>query len=165
MAENRSVSIEVVSEDAKGMFDEGVAISKLRHNAVVKVPLTIEGLKAVRELSEENISTNVTLVFSANQALLAAKAGAHYVSIFVGRLDDIGINGMHVVEETDKVFGKYEAKIIAASIRHPLHVIDAAKSNADIATLPYSVLEKLPKHPLTDIGLKQFLEDYKQWKK
>lgn len=161
-----SVSAEVISEDAKGMVEEGKELAAIAPNITVKVPMTLEGLKAVKAFSDLNIKTNVTLIFNANQALLAARAGATYVSPFLGRLDDIGHDGMTLIREIAEIFDIHEipTEIIAASIRHPLHVIQAAKNGADIATIPYNVLEKLVKHPLTDKGIEQFLADWNNQK-
>lgn len=158
------ISLEAVSEDAVGMIREAEQLSKIHKNVVVKIPMTAEGLKAVKVLSKKGIKTNVTLVFSANQALAAAKAGASYVSPFVGRLDDVGQRGMEVVEQTREIFDIYEIKtqIISASIRHPLHVIESALAGADVATIPPDVLDKMLKHPLTDKGVKAFLDDWKK---
>jgi len=166
------ISLEVVSEDSEGMVKEARDLvkkvnEKYRKNVAIKIPMTDEGLKAVKKLSKENIKTNVTLVFSANQALLAAKAGAAFVSPFIGRLDDQGQEGMQIVEEITEIFYNYDIKteIIVASIRHPIHVIDAARLGADIATIPPKVLHKMVKHSLTDVGIKSFLDDWKKVKK
>ncbi|OGM03047.1 fructose-6-phosphate aldolase [Candidatus Woesearchaeota archaeon RBG_13_36_6] len=158
------ISLEAVSEDARGMIREAEELSKIHKNVVVKIPMTAEGLKAVKVLSKKGIKTNVTLVFSANQALAAAKAGASYVSPFVGRLDDAGQRGMEVVEQTKEIFEIYNIKtqVISASIRHPLHVIESALAGADVATIPPDVLDKMLKHPLTDKGVKAFLDDWKK---
>jgi transaldolase len=158
------ISAEVVSEDSEGMIGEARQLSKIHDNIVVKIPMTPEGLKAVKVLNGEGVNTNVTLVFSANQALLAAKAGATYVSPFIGRLDDAGHEGMTIVEEITSILSNYDfnTKVIVASIRHPLHVIEAALIGADIATVPFAVLERMVKHPLTDAGIKRFLEDWKK---
>lgn len=160
------VSLEVISKDAEGMVREAVRLSKLSKNVVVKIPMTAEGLKAVQRLGPRNVKTNVTLVFSANQALLAAKSGATYVSIFIGRLDDIGHDGMQVVRDSVAIFKthNFASEIIVASIRHPLHVIEAAKSGAQVATIPFAVIEKMMQHPLTDIGLERFLSDWRKMK-
>ena len=160
------VSAEVVSTDAEGMMAEARELAKIADNIVVKIPLIKEGLKAVKILSSEGIKTNVTLCFSAVQALMAAKAGADYVSPFVGRLDDIGVTGMELVEQIISIYEAYgyETEIIVASIRNPLHVLDAATMGADIATIPYKVMEQLIKHPLTDIGLANFLKDWEKTK-
>ncbi len=160
------VSLEVISTDYEGMLAEGRNLSRFGKNVVVKIPMISEGLKAVKQLKSEGIKTNVTLIFSANQALLAAKAGASYVSPFIGRLDDIGEIGMNVIEDIVKIFQNYdyEAEVLVASIRHPLHVIDAAKLGADVVTLPPDVLGKMITHPLTDLGLAKFLDDWKKLK-
>ena len=159
------VNAEVVSIDAEGMIEEARELAELASNVVVKVPMTIDGLKAVKTLSKEGIKTNVTLVFSANQALLAAKAGATFVSPFIGRLDDRAHDGMDLVKEIRTIYDNYcfETELLAASIRHPLHVKQAALAGADIATIPYSVIEKMSKHPLTDTGLDRFLSDWKKF--
>jgi transaldolase len=156
------ISLEVISTDFSGMMAEGRRLSQFGKNVVVKIPMTADGLKAVRALKEEGIPTNVTLIFSSNQALLAAKAGASYVSPFIGRLDDIGEIGMQVVSDIVHIFQNYRfpCQVLVASVRHPLHVIDAAKLGADIVTLPPDVLAKMIVHPLTDIGLARFLEDW-----
>jgi transaldolase len=161
---NGPVNAEVVSTDAKGMIKEARELAKLADCVVVKVPLIKEGLKAVKVLSSEGIKTNVTLCFSPVQALMAAKAGANYVSPFVGRLDDIGHVGMEIVEQILTIYENYgfETEVIVASIRNPIHVLDAALAGADIATIPYNVMEQLIKHPLTDIGLEKFLADWKK---
>ena len=158
------VSAETVSPDADGMVKEGVAFSKIAKNIVVKVPMTIEGMKACQQLTKKGIRVNVTLVFSANQALLAAKSGAFFVSPFVGRLDDIGKIGMDVVRDIEQVYDNYNftTQILVASVRNPIHVLEAAKIGADIATVPYSVFEQLFKHSLTDAGIKKFLEDWEK---
>src|SRR5487761_705626 len=160
------ISLEVISTDFEGMVGEGRTLSKFGKNVVVKVPMTQDGLKAVRQLKSEQIKTNVTLIFSANQALLAAKAGASYVSPFIGRLDDIGEIGMDVVRDIVIIFKNYdfECEVLVASVRHPLHVIDAAKHGAHVVTLPPDVLGKMIAHPLTDIGLARFLDDWKKSK-
>jgi len=156
------VNLEVVSQNTEGMLHEAHDLAALAPNVVVKVPMTSEGLVAVRKLHKEGIKTNVTLVFSPNQALLAAKAGAGYVSPFIGRLDDAGHVGMSVVEEILQIYRNYdiETQVLVASIRHPVHVVEAAKLGAHVATMPPDVLEKMVKHPLTDIGLKRFLDDW-----
>lgn len=160
------ISAEVVSLDSEGMVEEAKELAKIASNVVVKIPMTIEGLKAVKTLSKEGIKTNVTLVFSANQALLAAKAGATFVSPFIGRLDDRGHDGMELVEEIRTIYDNYcyETEVLAASIRHPLHVKQAALAGADISTIPYKVIEKMSKHPLTDQGLESFLSDWEKFK-
>lgn len=156
------VSAEVISLDAKGMVVEGLKFAELHRNITVKVPMTAEGLKAVKEFAANGVKTNVTLVFSANQALLAARAGATFVSPFVGRLDDISQDGMQLIRDIADIFNIHEIKteIIAASIRHPVHVTEAALAGAHIATCPYSVLERMIKHPLTDQGIERFLADW-----
>ncbi len=158
------VSAEVVATDAPGMVREGREHAKIAPNIVVKCPLTAEGLKAVRELAKDGIRSNVTLCFSAPQALFAAKAGAYIVSPFVGRLDDIGIDGMALIKDVRQIYRNYSfpTQILVASIRNPLHVIEAALVGADIATMPASVYRSLLKHPLTDIGLERFLDDWKK---
>lgn len=158
-----SVSAEVIAEDAAGMIKEGRELAAIAPNITVKIPMTLEGLKAVKTLSDENIETNVTLIFSANQALLAARAGATYVSPFLGRLDDIGHDGMQLIATISQIFkeAQLHTQIIAASIRHPLHVTEAALNGAHIATIPFNVLKQLVKHPLTDKGIEQFLHDWK----
>ncbi|MFA1822423.1 fructose-6-phosphate aldolase [Virgibacillus oceani] len=157
-----SVSAEVIAEDAEGMIKEGKELAAIAPNITVKVPMTLEGLKAVKAFSDLNIKTNVTLIFNANQALLAARAGATYVSPFLGRLDDIGHDGMDLIATISDMFNKHDihTQIIAASIRHPLHVIDAALNGSHIATIPFKVLEQLVKHPLTDQGIDKFLADW-----
>lgn len=158
------VSLEVIALDAEGMVREGRDLMQYGPNVVVKVPMTGEGLKAVRILKSMNIETNVTLVFSAAQALLAAKAGAAYVSPFLGRLDDVGQDGMELVHQILTIFSNYgfSTQIIAASIRNPLHVIDAAMAGAHIATVPFKILTQLLQHPLTDKGIDAFLQDWKK---
>ena len=158
------VSAEVVSTDAEGMVGEAKDLAKLADNIVVKIPLIKEGLQAVKKLSGEGIKTNVTLCFSPIQALMAAKAGASYISPFVGRLDDLSQVGMEMVEQIVAIYENYgyDTEIIVASIRNPVHVLDAALMGADIATIPYKVMEQLIKHPLTDIGLEKFLADWKK---
>ena len=158
------ISAEAVSMDSEGMVREARELSKIHKNVIVKIPMTAEGLKAVKVLSVEGIKTNVTLVFSANQALLAAKAGATYVSPFVGRLDDISHNGMDLVRDIVEIFTIYgfETQVIAASIRHPVHVTEAALAGAHVATVPYEVLKKMLKHNLTDEGIQKFLKDWEK---
>jgi len=158
------ISAEVVSTDYEGILKEARELSKIHKNIVVKIPLIKEGIKAVKTLSSEGIKTNVTLCFSAPQAILAAKAGATYVSPFVGRLDDIGHEGMALIAQIVQIYRNYNFKteIIVASVRHPLHVVEAAMMGAHIATIPFDVIEKLFKHPLTDIGLEKFLSDWKK---
>jgi len=160
------VSLEVVSTEYSGMLDEGRRLRKYGNNVVVKCPMTADGLKACKSLTAEGIPINVTLVFSANQAVLAAKAGAKYVSPFIGRLDDAGQDGMGLIREIHQIFQNYKFKtqILVASVRHPVHVVDAAKIGADVVTLPPDVLGKMLKHPLTDIGLKNFLADWEKLK-
>lgn len=161
------ISAEVLSLDAEGMIKEAREMSKWHKNVVIKIPMTVEGIKAIKQLSKEGIKTNCTLVFSANQALLAAKAGATYVSPFVGRLDDVGQDGMQVVAEILDIFDNYGfgTQVIVASVRHPRHVKQAALLGAHIATVPYEVLKKMFGHALTDKGIKAFLEDYKKVRK
>jgi len=166
------ISLEVLSEKADEMRKEAKQIiskipQKYRKNVAIKIPMTPEGLKAVNTLSKEGIKTNVTLIFSASQALLAAKAGATFVSPFIGRLDDNGQEGMQLIEEIMDIFCNYdiETEVIVASIRHPIHVIDAARLGADIATIPPDVIRKMTKHPLTDAGIQSFLNDWKKVKK
>lgn len=161
------VSIEVVATEYGKMIDEAHSISKLGKNVVVKIPMTKDGMRAVNTLSKEGIKTNVTLIFSAPQALIAAKSGATYVSPFVGRLDDIGSNGMDLVRDIAAIFKNYSIKtqILVASVRHPIHLIEAAKIGADVATVPPDVLDKMFSHPLTDAGLKKFLDDWETLKK
>ncbi len=166
------ISLEVVSEKADDMVKEAKQLvskipQKYRKNIAIKIPMTSEGLKAVKKLSKEKIQTNVTLVFSSNQALLAAKAGATFVSPFIGRLDDIGQEGMEIVEEIMEIYTNYdiETEVIVASIRHPIHVIEAARLGADIATVPPGIIRKMVKHSLTDKGIKSFLDDWKKVKK
>ncbi len=156
------ISAEVVSEDADGMVKEALELSQIHENIVIKIPMTKEGIKATHQLALKGIKVNMTLVFSPAQALLAAKAGARYVSPFVGRLDDISSSGLDMVLQIREIFDKYDfdCQIIVASIRHPLHVVDAARMGADIATIPPAVLEKLFDHPLTDIGLERFKKDW-----
>ncbi|WP_152656879.1 fructose-6-phosphate aldolase [Oceanobacillus sp. CFH 90083] len=161
-----SVSAEVISEDAEGMIEEGKELAAIAPNITVKVPMTLEGLKAVKAFSELNIKTNVTLIFNANQALLAARAGATYVSPFLGRLDDIGQDGMELIANVAAIFDRHsiQTEIIAASIRNPIHVTDAALNGAHIATIPFNVLSSLVKHPLTDQGIEKFLADWNKQK-
>lgn len=156
------ISAEVISLECDGMVKEAKELVKIHPNIVVKIPMTKEGLKAVSVLSKENIKTNVTLVFSPSQALLAARAGASYVSPFVGRMDDIGNEGMAIIKDIKEIFENYNisTEIIAASIRHPMHVIEAAKAGSDIATIPYSVFIQMVKHPMTDLGIERFLKDW-----
>lgn len=158
-----SGEVKATTVDAEGMIKEGREIAKIHKNMVVKIPMTVEGLKATKALSAEGIKTNVTLIFSANQALLAAKAGATYVSPFLGRLDDVSTPGIDLVRTIATIFKNYDIKteIIAASIRNPIHITDCALAGADIATVPYSVIEQCTKHPLTDIGIAKFQKDYR----
>ncbi|MBW2450224.1 MAG: fructose-6-phosphate aldolase [Deltaproteobacteria bacterium] len=160
------ISAEVVSTDTEGMLEEARKLSKIHDNIVVKIPMLVDGLKATRKLSEEGIKTNVTLVFSPLQALMAAKAGATYVSPFIGRLDDISQEGLLLVEQIVEIYSNYafDTEIIVASIRNPLHVLESALMGADIATIPFNVLSKLAAHPLTDKGLKAFLDDWNRAK-
>ena len=166
------ISLEAVSENADGMVKEAKDLvskvsEKYRKNVIIKIPMTPEGLKAVKRLKKEGIKTNVTLIFSANQALLAAKAGATFVSPFIGRLDDIGQEGMQIIEEIMEIYVNYdiETEVIVASIRHPIHVIDAARLGADIVTIPPGVIRKMAKHSLTDVGIEKFLKDWEKVKK
>jgi len=161
------VSVEVTATTAEKMIEEAQKYAALSDNVVIKVPINLQGLKVVKALSELEIQTNVTLIFSSSQALLAAKAGATYVSPFVGRIDDISGNGMGLVEEIIQVYDNYgiETEIIVASIRHPLHFVQAALMGADVATVPYSTLTRLLDHPLTDIGMERFLKDWDKVKK
>ncbi len=161
------VSAEVVSTDSEGMVREGRDLAKIAPNIVVKCPLIVEGLKAVRILKQDGIRSNVTLCFSVPQAIFAAKAGAYIISPFVGRLDDIGVDGMSLIRDIQQVYRNYafETEILVASIRNPLHVIEAARIGADIATIPAKVYKGLLKHPLTDSGLERFLEDYRNAQK
>ena len=158
------VSVESVSIQANDIIKESRKLAKIAENVVVKVPITVEGLKAIKTLAQEGIDVNTTLIFSVSQALLAAKAGAKYVSPFIGRLDDISHDGLDLVDQILTVFNNYgfETEVIVASIRHPLHVVEAALMGADIATMPFSSLEKLVKHPLTDLGIEKFLNDWKK---
>ena len=158
-----SGEVKATTTDAKGMIEEGRSIAAIHPNMVVKIPMTVEGLKAVKVLTGEGIKTNVTLVFSAAQALLAARAGASYVSPFLGRLDDISMPGIDLICDIMDIFKEHgiETEIIAASVRNPVHVIDCAKAGADIATVPYGVLVQMTKHPLTDQGIEKFKADYK----
>lgn len=160
------ISAEVVSEDYEGMLVEARDLAKIHKNIIIKVPMTKEGLKAVSILNKEGIKTNVTLIFSANQALLAARSGASFVSPFVGRLDDIGNEGINIVADIADVFNIFgiETEIISASIRNPIHVLQSAKAGADIATIPYKVFNQMLNHPLTDSGIKQFLSDWESVK-
>jgi transaldolase len=158
------VSAEVISKDYEGILKEGRELSKLAPNIYVKVPLIMEGLKAVKTFAEEGIHTNVTLCFSPSQAVLAAKAGANIVSPFIGRLDDISERGMSLIEQIMQIYGNYgyTTEVLVASIRNPMHFVEACLTGADISTLPFKVLDQLIKHPLTDIGLEKFISDYKK---
>lgn len=158
-----SGEVKATTVDAEGMIKEGREIAAIHPNMVVKIPMTVEGLKAVKVLSKEGIKTNVTLIFTANQALLAAEAGATYVSPFLGRLDDISMPGIDLIRTISDIFGiyGYETEIIAASVRNPIHVTDCALAGADIATVPYNVIEQMTKHPLTDQGIAKFQADYR----
>lgn len=158
-----SGEVKASTTSAEGMIAEGREIAKIHPNMVVKIPMTTEGLKAVKVLSKEGIHTNVTLIFSATQALLAARAGATYVSPFLGRLDDISTDGVTLIEDIMQIFEMYpeiETQVICASVRHPMHIIQCAKTGADIATVPYKVLMQMTKHPLTDSGIEKFVKDY-----
>lgn len=158
------ISAEVTSLDQDGMLREGRELARIAPNVVVKCPLTVDGLKATRQLSSEGIKVNVTLCFSAAQAILAAKAGAAYISPFLGRLDDIGQNGLVLLAEIVEIYRNYDwtTEVLAASIRHPIHVVEAAKMGADVATMPFKVIEQMFKHPLTDKGIDQFLADWRK---
>ncbi|SRR5690625_828425 len=159
-----SVSAEVIAEDFNGMMEEAEELFKIAPNITIKLPMTMEGLKACKALTDKGVKTNVTLVFSANQALLAARAGATYVSPFLGRLDDIGHNGMQLINDIAEIFDLHgiDTEIIAASVRHPMHVTEAALNGAHIATIPFNVIQQLVKHPLTDQGIEKFLQDWKR---
>jgi transaldolase len=161
------VSLEVISTETNQILEEAYILKRYGSNVVIKVPMIPDGLKAVKKLKEEGIETNVTLVFSANQALLAAKAGASYVSPFIGRLDDIGNDGMSLIRDINQIFKNYQynTKILVASIRHPIHVIESAKAGADVVTLPPDILGKMFLHPLTDKGLQVFISDWENLKK
>ena len=161
------ISVEVTATDSKSMVEQARRYADLAENIVIKVPINMEGLKVVKQLSEQNIQTNVTLIFSPSQALLAAKAGATFVSPFVGRIDDISGSGMELVEDIIQIFNNFaiQTEVIVASIRHPLHFVQSAMLGADIATVPFSTLSKLTSHPLTDIGMERFLEDWKKVQK
>jgi len=156
------ISAEVISLDADGMVEEALQLAEINKNIVIKIPMTAEGLKAVKRLTAKGIKTNATLIFTASQALLAARAGATYVSPFLGRLDDIDCDSMHLIEDIVKIFKQHDIKteIISASIRNPIHVTDAAKIGAHIATVPYNVILQMIKHPLTDAGIERFLKDW-----
>ena len=157
-----SGEVKATTTDAEGMIAEGREIAKIHPNMVVKIPMTVEGLKAVKVLSKEGIKTNVTLIFSANQAILAANAGATYVSPFLGRLDDISQPGINLIQDIADIFANYDLKteIICASVRNPIHITDCALAGADIATVPYKVIEQMVHHPLTDAGIEKFKKDY-----
>ncbi len=161
------ISVETTDPKAEGIIRQGIEYQKIHKNIVIKVVMNEEGLKAIKELTKKGIKTNCTLVFSANQAMLAAKAGATYVSVFVGRLDDAGNEGMQVIKDTAEIFRKQgiKSKLLSASIRNPVHVIESAKAGADIATIPFNVLDQMIKHPLTDKGIQKFLEDWEKVKK
>jgi transaldolase len=161
------VSLEVISTETNQIIEEAYILKRYGSNVIIKVPMIPDGLKAVKKLKEEGIETNVTLVFSANQALLAAKAGASYVSPFIGRLDDAGNDGMNLIRDIKQIFKnyQYDTKLLVASIRHPIHVIESAKSGADVVTLPPDILGKMFLHPLTDKGLKTFISDWENLKK
>jgi transaldolase len=161
------VSVESVSTQAPDIIPEARVLAALADNVVVKIPICLEGIKAIKALSEEGIPVNTTLIFSPLQALMAAKAGARYVSPFVGRLDDIGHDGLDLVDQIVTIYNAYgfETEVIVASIRHPMHVVEAAMMGADIATIPFSAFEKLIKHPLTDIGMERFLQDWEKVKR
>jgi transaldolase len=161
---NGPISAECVSLEAEALIQEGRGLAKIHDNIVVKVPMGVEGLKAVKALTADGIRTNVTLVFSANQGLLAAKAGATYISPFVGRLDDIGEDGMEVIRTLVEIFDNYDfaTQILAASVRNPVHVLQAARLGAHVATIPYNVIAQLANHPLTDAGIKKFLADWEK---
>lgn len=158
------ISAEVISLEAEGMIEEGEKLASLSKNIVIKVPMTVEGLKAVKYFTKKKIKTNVTLVFSATQALLAARAGATYVSPFLGRLDDISQDGLQLISDIVQIFDVHdiETEIISASVRHPLHVVECAKMGADIATIPYKIFSQMVKHPLTDSGIERFLADWQE---
>lgn len=160
------ISAEVISTDYNGILKEARDLSSIHKNIVVKIPLIKEGLKAVKTLSEEDIKVNVTLCFSPTQALLAAKAGATYISPFIGRLDDISTNGMDLISQVVQIYGNYnfDTQVLVASVRHPMHVAEAALLGADVCTIPFAVINKLFNHPLTDIGLKKFLNDWSKLK-
>jgi transaldolase len=164
---NGPVSLEIVATTFDQMMDEALKLAKYGENVVVKVPMTMDGLKVVKALSDKDIKTNVTLIFSATQALLAAKAGATYVSPFIGRLDDIGSEGLNLISEIVQIFASYDisTQVLVASVRHPLHVIESAKMGADVVTLPPDILDKMIRHPLTDKGLDLFSADWKKLEK
>lgn len=161
------ISAEVISQDAEGMLKEAEPLLKIHRNIAIKIPMTTEGLKAVKALSKKGVMTNVTLIFSANQALLAAKAGAAFISPFVGRLDDISTEGMDLIDDIVQIYRNYDIKtqVIVASVRNPVHVLESARIGAHIATVPFNVLKQLAAHPLTDIGIRRFLDDWAKVKK
>jgi len=158
------ISAEVVSPDAAGMLQEAHILAEIHENITIKCPMTIEGLKTAHQLHREGIKTNVTLVFSPTQAILAAKAGATFVSPFVGRLDDVSTDGMDLIEQIVTIYRNYdfETQVLVASVRHPVHVVEAALIGADVVTMPYKVIEQLAKHPLTDIGMEKFMKDWEK---
>jgi transaldolase len=158
------ISAEVVSMEAPGMLEEAHILAKIHENITVKCPMTVEGLKACYQLSKEGIKTNVTLVFSPMQAILAAKAGATFVSPFVGRLDDVSTDGMELIDQIVHIYRNYDftTEVLVASVRHPMHVVEAAMIGADVVTMPYKVIEQLARHPLTDIGVEKFLKDWEK---
>jgi transaldolase len=161
---NGPISAEVVSVDMDGMLKEGRELAKIHKNIVVKLPTILEGLKACKRLTGEGTRVNMTLAFSPSQALLAAKAGATYISPFIGRLDDVSQSGMEIIRQIKTIYGNYgyKTEILAASIRHPMHIVEAALAGADVATMPFSVIQQLVRHPLTDVGLKKFLSDWER---
>jgi transaldolase len=161
---NGPISAEVVSVDMDGMLKEGRELAKIHKNIVVKLPTILEGLKACKRLTGEGTRVNMTLAFSPSQALLAAKAGASYISPFIGRLDDVSQSGMEIIRQIKTIYGNYgyKTEILAASIRHPMHIVEAALAGADVATMPFSVIQQLVRHPLTDVGLKKFLSDWER---
>ncbi len=164
---NGDVSAEVTATDYDGIMEEAHVLARIHDNVVVKVPLILEGIKAIKSLNEEGIRTNCTLCFSPTQALIAAKAGATYISPFIGRLDDISHDGSDLIRQIVQIYSNYgyETEVLAASIRHPMHLVEAALAGADVATMPFSVIKQLIKHPLTDIGLDKFLSDWKAYEK
>jgi transaldolase len=159
------VSAEVTATDYDGIMEEGRTLAAIHRNVVVKVPLILEGIKAIKSFTEEGIRTNCTLCFSPTQALVAAKAGATYISPFIGRVDDVSTNGMELIRQIVQIYDNYgyETEVLAASIRHPLHVVDSAMAGADVATMPLAVIKQLIRHPLTDVGLERFLADWKSF--
>ena len=160
------VTAEVTSKEAKGIVSEGKKLKRIADNICIKVPMCKEGLIAIRELKDEDIMTNTTLVFSANQALLAAKAGTNFVSPFIGRMDDVGNEGMGIVDQIVAIFDNYciETEVVVASVRHPMHIVEAALIGADVCTVPYNVILKMLNHPLTDVGIERFLKDWSKIK-